>query len=89
MNLTATVASCATATRSCASFEQKDATADEQLLNEINSGVICAPASRLRTWLDNLRADNDQQEYYLTDIIAMAVADGVAVRGIKPTMRMK
>ena len=63
--------------------EQKDATTDEQLLNEINSGVICAPASRLRTWLDNLRADNDQQEYYLTDIIAMAVADGVTVRGVK------
>ena len=63
--------------------EQKDATPDEQALTEINSGVICAPGARLRTWLDNLRADNDQQEYYLTDIVAMAVADGVTVRGVK------
>ena len=63
--------------------EQKDATPDEQSICEINSGVMCAPASRLRQWLSNLSNDNDQQEYYLTDIVDMAVSDGVTVHGVK------
>jgi bifunctional UDP-N-acetylglucosamine pyrophosphorylase / glucosamine-1-phosphate N-acetyltransferase len=63
--------------------EQKDATAAEQLISEINSGVLCAPAARLKTWLGRLRNDNAQGEYYLTDVIEMAVADGVVVHGVK------
>ena len=63
--------------------EQKDATAEEQAITEINTGVLCAPAARLKRWLDALGSNNAQGEYYLTDVIGMAVADGVAVHGIK------
>ncbi|WP_405243570.1 bifunctional UDP-N-acetylglucosamine diphosphorylase/glucosamine-1-phosphate N-acetyltransferase GlmU [Lentisalinibacter salinarum] len=63
--------------------EQKDASGAELDIAEINSGIIVAPAARLSGWLENLSADNAQGEYYLTDIIASAVADGVAVHGVK------
>ena len=63
--------------------EQKDASADEELISEINTGVMCAPANHLKAWLDRLGNDNSQGEYYLTDVIAMAVGDGVTVHGIK------
>jgi bifunctional UDP-N-acetylglucosamine pyrophosphorylase/glucosamine-1-phosphate N-acetyltransferase len=63
--------------------EQKDATETQRAINEINTGVMLCPADRLRGWLDNLSNDNVQGEYYLTDITAMAVADGVPVHGIK------
>jgi bifunctional UDP-N-acetylglucosamine pyrophosphorylase/glucosamine-1-phosphate N-acetyltransferase len=65
--------------------EQKDASADEQRIVEINTGVMLAPAARLKGWLDNLGNDNAQGEYYLTDVIAMAVNDGITVHGIKAT----
>ncbi len=63
--------------------EQKDADESQQAIREINTGVMVCAASRLRTWLDNLGNDNAQGEYYLTDVVAMAVAEGVAVRGVK------
>ncbi len=63
--------------------EEKDASADEKAVREINTGVLVCPAHRLRAWLDNLGNDNAQGEYYLTDVIAMAVADGVTVHGVK------
>ncbi len=63
--------------------EQKDADEAQKAIREINTGVMVCPASRLRAWLDNLGNDNAQGEYYLTDVVAMAVAEGVAVRGIK------
>jgi len=63
--------------------EHKDASDEELAIAEINTGVMCAPADRLNAWLGRLSDDNSQGEYYLTDIIAMAVADGVAVHGIK------
>ncbi|MHB8813646.1 MAG: bifunctional UDP-N-acetylglucosamine diphosphorylase/glucosamine-1-phosphate N-acetyltransferase GlmU [Steroidobacteraceae bacterium] len=59
--------------------EQKDASAKERLIRECNTGVLAAPAGALKRWLHGLRADNSQREYYLTDVIAMAVKDGVAV----------
>lgn len=59
--------------------EQKDASARDRRIKECNTGVIAAPAKLLKRWLGNLKADNSQREYYLTDIIAMAVKDGVAV----------
>ena len=59
--------------------EQKDASAEERKIRECNTGVIAAPAKHLKRWLEGLKADNSQREYYLTDIIAMAVKDGVAV----------
>ncbi|HEV2444075.1 MAG TPA: bifunctional UDP-N-acetylglucosamine diphosphorylase/glucosamine-1-phosphate N-acetyltransferase GlmU [Steroidobacteraceae bacterium] len=59
--------------------EQKDASAEERLIRECNTGVLAAPAGLLQRWLQGLKADNSQREYYLTDVIAMAVKDGVAV----------
>jgi bifunctional UDP-N-acetylglucosamine pyrophosphorylase/glucosamine-1-phosphate N-acetyltransferase len=59
--------------------EQKDASAEERGIRECNTGVIAAPAGLLKRWLEGLKADNSQREYYLTDIIAMAVKDGLAV----------
>lgn len=63
--------------------EHKDAGETELAISEINTGVMLCPAKRLKAWLSALRSDNAQGEYYLTDVIAMAVADGVVVRGIK------
>lgn len=59
--------------------EQKDASAAQLALRECNTGVMVAPSGRLRRWLSALRNDNAQGEYYLTDVIGAAVADGVAV----------
>ena len=63
--------------------EHKDASDAEREIAEINTGVMLAPAVRLKPWLEKLGNDNAQGEYYLTDVIAMAVADGVTVQGIK------
>jgi bifunctional UDP-N-acetylglucosamine pyrophosphorylase/glucosamine-1-phosphate N-acetyltransferase len=63
--------------------EHKDANAAENAIKEINTGVILCPGDKLKNWLANLGNDNAQGEYYLTDVIAMAVADGVTVHGIK------
>ena len=63
--------------------EQKDATLAEQAINEINTGVMLCPAPNLKAWLDRLGNDNAQGEYYLTDVIEMAVADAVDVHGVK------
>ena len=65
--------------------EDKDASDAERATCEINTGVMLLPASRLGGWLEKLGNDNAQGEYYLTDVIAMAVADGVAVHGVKAT----
>jgi len=63
--------------------EQKDASPEQQAISEINTGVILCPGDKLKYWLSNLGNDNSQGEYYLTDVIAMAVADNVEVHGIK------
>ena len=62
--------------------EHKDASDEERRVDEINTGVMAYGAAALRRYLGNLRNDNSQREYYLTDVIAMAVADNVAVQGI-------
>lgn len=59
--------------------EEKDATARQRRIREGNTGVLVAPAKRLRRWLARLKADNAQGELYLTDIVAMAVAEKVKV----------
>jgi len=63
--------------------EEKDAGPDEKAVREINTGVLVGPADKMRRWLAGLGNDNAQGEYYLTDVIAMAVNDGVAVHGVK------
>jgi bifunctional UDP-N-acetylglucosamine pyrophosphorylase/glucosamine-1-phosphate N-acetyltransferase len=59
--------------------EQKDATKTQLKIREGNSGIMAVPAKLLRKWLGKLRNANAQGEYYLTDIIAMAVKDKVKV----------
>ena len=61
--------------------EQKDANEAERAITEIYSGIMAVPAKYLRAWLSKLDNNNAQGEYYLTDIVAMAVADGVSVVG--------
>ena len=60
--------------------EERDATPDERAVNEINTGFIAAPSAWLKRWLTRLTPHNAQEEFYLTDVIAMAVAEGVPVR---------
>jgi bifunctional UDP-N-acetylglucosamine pyrophosphorylase/glucosamine-1-phosphate N-acetyltransferase len=59
--------------------EQKDASRKELQISEVNTGILAAPAKLLKKWLKSLSNDNSQGEYYLTDIVAMAVEDKVAV----------
>lgn len=59
--------------------EDKDASGDERYIREVNTGLICAQARHLRDWLSRLTNKNTQGEYYLTDCIAMAAADGVQI----------
>jgi bifunctional UDP-N-acetylglucosamine pyrophosphorylase/glucosamine-1-phosphate N-acetyltransferase len=65
--------------------EQKDATEAERAIKEINSGIMVAPTKRLKQWLGAIKNDNAQGEYYLTDIVALAVADGVPVVSAQPS----
>ena len=64
--------------------EQKDASEEEQAIKEINSGIYCVDNALLHKYLPQLSNDNAQQEYYLTDIVKMAVADGIAIAAIEP-----
>ena len=64
--------------------EQKDATPEERSIREVNTGIVALPTARLAEWLGRLSNDNAQQEYYLTDIVGMAVADGVPIRTTQP-----
>ncbi|NVM76861.1 bifunctional UDP-N-acetylglucosamine pyrophosphorylase/glucosamine-1-phosphate N-acetyltransferase [Duganella sp. SG902] len=65
--------------------EQKDATEAERAIKEINSGIMVAPTTRLKQWLGAIKNENAQGEYYLTDIVALAVADGVPVVSAQPS----
>jgi len=64
--------------------EQKDANEAERAVTEINTGIMIAPTIALKTWLGKLSNHNAQAEYYLTDIVASAVADGVEVTSAQP-----
>ncbi len=64
--------------------EQKDASEQERAIREINTGILVAPTAKLKQWLATLSHDNAQGEYYLTDIVARAVADGVPVVSAQP-----
>jgi len=62
--------------------EQKDATRKEQAVDECNTGLMAMAAGRLKSWLARLSKDNAQGEYYLTDVVAMAVKDGVKIQAV-------
>ncbi|MEE9356007.1 MAG: bifunctional UDP-N-acetylglucosamine diphosphorylase/glucosamine-1-phosphate N-acetyltransferase GlmU [Methylococcaceae bacterium] len=64
--------------------EEKDASISEKQVTEVNTGIMAAQGSYLKRWLGQLDNNNAQNEYYLTDIIEIAVADGVVIRTSQP-----
>jgi bifunctional UDP-N-acetylglucosamine pyrophosphorylase/glucosamine-1-phosphate N-acetyltransferase len=62
--------------------EERDATEPQLAIREINAGMIAVPTPRLTRWINELRADNAQGEFYLTDVVGLAVRDGVPVEAI-------
>ena len=66
-----------------ASIEEKDATDAQRAITEINTGVMIAPGAKLKEWLAAIQNNNAQGEYYLTDVVGLAVKDGAIVNGIK------
>jgi bifunctional UDP-N-acetylglucosamine pyrophosphorylase/glucosamine-1-phosphate N-acetyltransferase len=69
--------------RAIAIVEEKDATAEQKAIKETNSGIMAVRSAALRQWLGRLKNDNAQCEYYLTDIVGLAVADGIAVETLR------
>ena len=65
--------------------EESDSTPDEKAIREINTGILAAPTTKLKAWLHGLRDDNAQGEIYLTDIVARAVAERVAIHTLQPS----
>lgn len=64
--------------------EHKDATPEQRAIQEVNTGIMAVPTRHLKSWLAKLTNNNAQGEYYLTDIIGMAVAEGVSVNVAHP-----
>ncbi len=64
--------------------EQKDANANELAIQEVNTGIMVLPGEKLSGWLNGLSNNNAQGEYYLTDLLAMAVNDGVSIAVTQP-----
>lgn len=65
--------------------EQKDANEEQLAIQEINTGFMAASGANLHEWLPRLSSDNAQGEYYLTDLVALAVADGKEVEACAPS----
>jgi len=64
--------------------EEKDATDEQRKITEVNTGILCLPSRHLSAWLGALSNNNAQGEYYLTDLLGMAVAAGVPVHTVTP-----
>ena len=67
-------------------IEHKDASEAQRQIQEINTGIYCVSNAKLHEWLPKLSNNNAQGEYYLTDIVAMAIADGLEVASVKPEL---
>ncbi|QGU89566.1 bifunctional UDP-N-acetylglucosamine diphosphorylase/glucosamine-1-phosphate N-acetyltransferase GlmU [Erwinia sorbitola] len=65
-------------------IEQKDATPEQLLINEINTGILLANGADLKRWLGKLTNNNAQGEYYITDIIALAHQEGRQIQAVHP-----
>lgn len=65
--------------------EEKDANSSEKAIREINTGIMVVPTAKLQQWLPQLGNNNAQGEYYLTDIVAMAKSEGVAIETLQPS----
>jgi len=70
-------------------IEHKDASPEQRAITECNTGILAVPGPRLADWLGRLSNQNAQGEYYLTDVIAMAVADGLPVLTEQPKHAME
>jgi NDP-sugar pyrophosphorylase family protein len=70
-------------------IEHKDATTEQRMIREVYTGVMAVPNRSLKPWLARLTNDNAQGEYYLTDIVKLAVADGVDVVAAKVADRVQ
>lgn len=66
--------------------EHKDASEAQRQIQEINTGIYCVSNAKLHEWLPKLSNNNAQGEYYLTDIVAMAIADGLEVASVEPEL---
>ena len=66
--------------------EHKDANDEQRKIKEFNTGIYCVNNAKLHEWLPKLSNENAQGEYYLTDIIAMAIADGLSVASVEPEL---
>lgn len=66
--------------------EHKDASEEQRQIKEINTGIYCVSNAKLHQWLPKLSNDNAQGEYYLTDIVAMALSDGMEIASIQPEL---
>ena len=66
--------------------EHKDANDTQRQIKEINTGIYCVSNAKLHQWLPKLSNKNAQGEYYLTDIVAMAIADGLEVASVEPEL---
>jgi len=75
--------------RVVAIVEEKDASADQKIIREVNTGVMAFPAAKLKQWLPLLTNNNAQGEYYLTDLIALASKDNVSVNSLQPQSTME
>lgn len=64
--------------------EHKDASEAERAIGEVNTGILAAPTAQLKSWLGRITNDNAQGEYYLTDIVALSVADDIPVQAAQP-----
>ncbi|OZI54026.1 bifunctional UDP-N-acetylglucosamine diphosphorylase/glucosamine-1-phosphate N-acetyltransferase GlmU [Bordetella genomosp. 4] len=64
--------------------EHKDASEAERAIREVNTGILVAPTAKLKDWLSRIDNNNAQGEYYLTDVVGLAVADGVPVGAAQP-----
>ena len=62
--------------------EEKDTSTEQKEITEVNSGIMAVPGARLAGWLERLDNSNEQAEYYLTDIVALAVQDGCKINAL-------
>ena len=63
--------------------EEKDASEEQRAIREVNTGFMVLPSKEMKRWLGSLKNDNKQQEYYLTDLVAMAAAEGREIKTFK------
>ncbi|MGH8672648.1 MAG: bifunctional UDP-N-acetylglucosamine diphosphorylase/glucosamine-1-phosphate N-acetyltransferase GlmU [Burkholderiales bacterium] len=68
----------------CGIVEDKDATAQQHGIREVNTGIMAAPVALFARWVNRLSRNNRQREYYLTDVVALAAAEGVEVSAHQP-----